>query len=410
MVKKIVILGAGFGGLTAAKALGKGIKKYDLQDDYEVILVDKNAYHTYTPTLYEVASLDKETADYTKIKRIVTFPIEKLVKNLPIKFINDEVTELDVARRTGDIHLKNGYPIKYDYLILALGSQTNFFGVPGAKEAAHEFKTFADAVKIRDAVLSEAPRENICVIGGGSTGVELAGELKNWLGVKSNITIIEAGPTVLSNFEPRVIEKISKRLLRLGIKVIVNSPVVSVDGKNKNLLLQDGDTVPYDVLIWTGGVEPSSVLRALPFRKTKERTDVESGMVCIPESADLTVHGRIFGIGDITCATNPKTGQIAPQTAPAAIEQARVAAENVLRDIQTASHKKYVAKSYPYIIPVGGKWAVAKIGPLIISGFLGWVLKGLVELKYLASIMPLYKALIIWLRGLFIFIKNDRLG
>jgi len=122
-------------------------------------------------------------------------------------------------------------------------------------------------------------------------------------------------------------------------------------------------------------------------------------------------------LGDAVCFYNPKTQKPVPGVARAAISQANVVAHNIFEEIKKELNphyqlriKNYHPMEYPYVIPVGGKFAVAKIGPLIISGFFGWVLKGLVELNYLLSIMPLHRALIIWLKGLWIFIQNDRLG
>src|SRR3989338_1044510 len=145
MTKKIVILGAGFGGLHVAMKLGKAIKWGKLKD-HEVMLIDKNDYHTYTPTLYEAATTSKDNADYIGLKSIVTFPIEKIIGNLPIKFFEDEVENLGLDAREMSLHLKSGYNITYDYLVMSLGSVTNDFDIPGLKEYSHPFKTFTDAI------------------------------------------------------------------------------------------------------------------------------------------------------------------------------------------------------------------------------------------------------------------------
>jgi NADH dehydrogenase len=140
-------------------------------------------------------------------------------------------------------------------------------------------------------------------------------------------------------------------------------------------------------------------------------------MQCIPESADLRFHGSIYGIGDSICFINPKTNTPVPGTARAAMTQATIAAHNIMQEIlfaegkiSKANVKAYEPKNYPYVIPIGGKFAIAKLGSVIVSGFWGWVLKGLVELNYLFSIMPFRRAIPIWFKGLSIFIKNDRLG
>ena len=122
--KKIVVLGAGFGGLHAAVKLGGALKRGRLKG-YEVILIDKNAYHTYTPMLYETATTSKDTANFLDLRSIATFPIAKIIKHLPIRFIEDEVTQIDLSPIKESVYLKSGYNLKYDYLMIALGSVSN---------------------------------------------------------------------------------------------------------------------------------------------------------------------------------------------------------------------------------------------------------------------------------------------
>ena len=140
-MKNIVIIGAGFGGLRTALALGRELKRYQLQDKYRTCLIDRNAYQTYTPTLYEAATISKETASYLELGEIMTYKIKDLVANLSINFIHDTVTELDLIN--GDIHCQN-QKLKFDYLVLAMGSEPNFYNIPGLEKYALAFKTFLD--------------------------------------------------------------------------------------------------------------------------------------------------------------------------------------------------------------------------------------------------------------------------
>ena len=430
----IIIVGAGFGGLRAALFIGRKIKKLKLQEKYGVTLIDRNAYHTYTPTLYEIAATSNETADYLDLKQIVTFPIEKIISDLPIRFLHGEITQLDLMN--GDIHCLCAAPssrqeeLKFDYLVLALGSEINYFDIKGLKENSFILKGFLDAIKIRDKIweLITSGKEIVRIVigGGGSTGVELSGELKEWLcemkeevkGMKcaAQITIIEGASTVLSVFTPTIIKRAQKRLSKLGIEVVVNETISNVSpGK---ISLKSGKEISYDVLVWTGGVKAASLVGTLPLKLEKRgRVEVVGEMECLPQSPDLKLYGKIYGIGDAVCFYDPVSGKPIPGVARAAISQANVAAKNIIADIMakeniTRNVKRYVYKpmAYPYVIPIGGKYAIAKIGPFVISGLLGWILKGLVELNYLISIIPFGKALKIWLKGLKIFVKNDRLG
>lgn len=412
----VAILGAGFGGLRTAILLSHKLKDIDC----EIVIIDRNNYQTYTPTLYEAATTSKETANYCQIKQIITFPIDKLIKNTRIRFIQGEVASLDLVG--GDIHCANGEKLKFDYLVLALGSETNYFDIPGLKEHALTLKTFMDAIKIRDTIwnLIESGKEEIKIIigGGGSTGVELAGEIKEWLcemeeeGRKCDVelTLIEASPVILPGFLDRIIKPATKRLKRLGVNILTNESIEKVDAQK--IILKSARELPYDVLIWTGGVKAAGIMGTLPL-KTEERGRVEVAgeMECLPQSPDLKLYGKIYGIGDAVCFYDPETGKPIPGVARAALTQAEIVAHNIFCDIMgRKDHKKYRPMDYPYIIPVGDKWALAKIGPIVIWGFGGWILKGLVELNYLLSIMRFWRAIKLWLKGLKIFIQNDRLG
>jgi len=414
MGKRIVILGAGFGGLRAALVLGKKVGK-----EHEVVLIDRNSHHTFTPLLYEVATTSKEIASYIELHRVTTYEIKDILNGVPVNFIQARVKTIDVAH--GDIHLEDNKKLKYDFLVIALGSETNFFNVPGLKENSVELKSFTDALKIRDVVwgmVQEGKKEiRIVVGGGGSTGVEFAAELQNWLcDVKRNnkecdaqVAIIEASQTILNGFSQKVIKKTTKRLKRLGVNIVTNDGIAKVT-QNK-ISLKSGRTIGFDLLVWTGGVKANSLIQSMPFKfEPKGRSAVLENMACLPENPELQIYGQVYGVGDIVCLYDIK-GNPVPMVARAAISQATVAAKNIVAELKGNGQKyAYKPMSYPYIIPVGGKYAVAKIGSVVISGFLGWLLKGLVELNYLISIMPTQKALKIWLKGLKMFVQNDRLG
>ena len=428
--RKIVILGAGFGGLRAAMVLGKKLRKLKLTDKYELVLIDKNPYHTYTPTLYEVATTSKENANYLKLKSVVTVPVAEIIKGLPINFINDAVKEIDLIN--GDIHCSGPTPMthqstKFDYLILALGSETNFFDIEGLERCSLTLKSFIDAIKIRDTIYNLAAENRtikIIIGGGGSTGVELAGELEGWLRElkkKGNkfvheLTIIEASPTLLPGFHPTIVEKAQHRLKKLGAKIIFGDSIEKV--ADKKISLKSKLELPYDTLIWTGGVKAADIVGPLPLKTEKRgRVEVIGAMECLPQSPDLKLYGKIYGIGDAVCCYDPKTSKPMPGVARAAISQADVAAHNIIAEIQRFENRnqkleirKYLPTDYPYVLPIGGKYALAKIGPVILSGIWGWILKLLVEINYLSSIMPISKAINIWLKSISLFIKNDRFG
>lgn len=412
--ESIVVLGAGFGGLKAAISIAKKTRK-------EVILIDRNDYQTFTPTLYEIAATSKETANYLDLKKIVTFPIQALIRKYPIKFIQTNIEALDLIN--GDIHCSENLKLKFDYLILALGSETNYFNISGLRENSMPLKTFMDALEIRNRIFNAVNegKENLKIVigGGGSTGVELAGELREWFcelkkevrKCDASVTIVEGATSVLPGFDERIIQKSTKRLRDLGV-AIINSEIIQKVIPNK-IIAKSGREISYDILIWTGGVQASGLMRALPLKKEEKRNQVvvAGKMECLPETPDLRLYGKIYGLGDSVCFFDTVTGKPAPKVARAALLQADVVAYNIAEDIKGGGKRKiYKPEEYPYMISVGGKFAIAKINRWIISGFAGWILKGLVELNYMISIMGIWEALKIWSKGIMIFIQNDRLG
>jgi NADH:ubiquinone reductase (H+-translocating) len=426
--KKIVILGAGFGGVKAAFELCKKLDRLKLGDKYKLTLVDKNKYHTYTPTLYEIATTSKDLANQIELKHIVTFHLDEIFEEKNITILNNMVSKVDLIE--GDIHFQDSNKLKFDYLVLALGAEPNYFGIPGLQENSLPLKTFMDALKIRDAIWSKveegAKRIRIVIGGGGSTGVELAGEIKSWLcqleqelsKCDATVSIIEGMPTVLNGFNERIVNKVTKRLQKIGVELLTGEFIAKAE-PNK-ITLKSGRIVESDILIWTGGVKAASLMGELPLKKEQRGKIVaESQMECLPQSPDLKLYGKIYGLGDAICFYNPTTNKPIPLLAEAAINGAEIVAHNIVEDIKVAEgiakkarHKIFTPKDeYPYVIPVGGKYAVAKLGPLVISGFAGWVLKGFIELYYmLFNVLPPLKALRVWLKGLAIFVKNDRLG
>ncbi len=427
--KKIIVLGAGFGGLRAALDLGKSIKKLRLTDRYEVVLIDQNPYHTYAPTLYEIATTDENLASQLDLKRIVTIDVRKMIGWLPIEFIQARVQEIDVAG--GDIHFETGTRIQFDYLVLALGSQTNYFNIPGLADYAYTLKTVYDALKLRERLLEEIEDPScrmlrVAIGGGGSTGVELAAEIKLALSHMNRVssgqcgvevTVIDGAATILAPFGETIIKRAQKRFDLLEIKTVTAARISGVT--ESEIELQSGVKLPYDVLVWTGGVAPNMLMSSLRLKKdpTGARPLMSAEMTCLPEGADLRFYGPIYGIGDAVCFIDPKTGRPVPGVARAAIIQGQVVAHNIIEQIKvseklttTAKLRTYQPMQYPYIIPVGGKFAIARFGPIVFSGLSAWIVKGLVEGYYLFSILPFFSALKLWLKGLWIFVRNDRLG
>ncbi|MBT9612249.1 MAG: NAD(P)/FAD-dependent oxidoreductase [Burkholderiales bacterium] len=417
MQQTIAILGAGFGGLRAAMLLGKALRRHKLTD-WRVALVDRNDYHTYAPLLYEVSATPEEVATYFDLKSIVTFPLRQVLGGLAVELVCDTVSGLDLPH--GKVALASGSSLDYDYLIIALGAEARYYGIAGLQEAALGLKTFDDAMRIRDAIwLSSCAVKKLIIVigGGGSTGVELAGELQPWLNeitragrCSTGITLLHAGASVLSGFPQRVVEKVAARLGGLKVKILTNERIVAVESGAHAVRLESGMQIPFDILIWTAGVKPNSILGKLPVQyESNGRLAVAEDLSLLADGG-TRLHGKVYGVGDAVYVGSTSGDQAVPMTARSAIAQASLAARNVIADIQGKPSIAYKPRNYPYIIPVGGKYAVAKIGPLVVAGFPAWLFKGGVELGYLLAILPPLHALRVWFKGIKLFTLNDRLG
>ncbi len=415
-MKHIVILGAGFGGLQTALTLSKQLTRHRLNGEYSVILVDKNSFHTFTPLLYEVAATSPETASDLELQSIVTFPFEKLVGKRNIVFVQDEFVTLDPDRKVVTLSRSS---IEFIYLVVALGSEVHYFDVPGLGEYALPLKTFDDAIRIRDRIVStfRSSERNVRIVigGGGPTGVELASEIRQWIpelekecnrtNCGAEVTIVEGAARVLAALDKRISAQAMQRLHDLGISVLLNTRIIHAE--ERKIYLSSEISKEYDIFIWTGGVKANSATDQIPFKKGG-RGRIETDANTIPNDSK---HDFVFAIGDNASPYHPLSHAPTPLMARPAIIEGRVAAENIISKI-TGKKKmcRYQFRNYPYIIPLGGKYAIARVGKVVLSGFPAWIFKGFTELNYFLSIMPPWTAIGVWLKGFLIFIKNDRLG
>lgn len=408
--RNIVIVGAGFGGVTAALKLAKKIKKFP---GYGLILIDGHEYQTYTPALYEIASVPREYATDTALRSSIAIPVANIIKNKAVIFIKDRVAGLNLPEKK--VVLENSGAISYEYLVLALGSETNYFDIPGLREHSFPLKTLRDAARIRNGVedlIIKKDGVKIVVGGAGATGVELVAEFVNFVcalretvarkkACDTHFLLVEAAPEILPGFAEWIIRKAKRRLANLGVKIKTGAMITAVN--ERELFFKDGRKETYDILIWTGGVKgPSSLERTgLPLSP--------KGSVLIDET--LRVQGladSVFAIGDNATFVDPRTQRPLPWNVPVAEQEGRMAAKNIFRLIQKKPLKKFTPyKKYPYILAVGRKYALADLILVRFSGLWGWTAKQLVELRYLLFVLPLGKAVRMCWRDLKIFSAND---
>lgn len=433
--KSIVILGAGFGGIAAALALAK---KGPGKERCRVTVVDRSPYHTFAPLLYEAATgfIEHENVGSAKLLRSgVAIDTASLLSPHGVDFVEDEVTGIDWDRRQAI--LRDGQ-IGFDYLIVALGAETNYFGIKGMQEHAHVLKTSRDADRLRQRIhdclhmkeMGKREEVNVVIGGGGATGVELASEmtmfLRQHLAKKHlvpgdfHITLVEAQSRVLAAMDPDVSAFALKRLKTLGIHVHLDTAVKEVmlgkvtlapracrPGETVDQLLCDfkhegSKTMDADIVVWSGGIRGSSTL---------ERLDVtldERGHR-IPVDATLAIPGKkdAFAIGDSVLLMDPKTKQPVPWLAQAAMVMGRTAADSVINRMAGRPDALYRFPTFPVVVPLGGKFAAAKVGGRKYLGLTAWFLHEAAALRYFMSILPFGPALSLWWRGTVMYMKND---
>ena len=361
---RVVILGAGFGGLTAARAMAK---------DADVTLVDRHNFQTFLPLLYQVSTAGL-AADH------VVHPIRGALRKSGVKFRMGSPLSVDHKNKT--VKLDSSEVLEFDHLIVALGSSTADFGVPGVAEYGMGMKSVNEAINIRASVMrrfedlcrfEDDTRLSIAVVGGGPTGVEMAGALaelkrgplKNDMKHAADhidIYLIEAGPRILPMFSEKLSERAESDLRKLGVIVRTNTAVREV--QSRKIIIKDGDPIPAEITVWAAGVkgEPTAEILNLPI--VGSRIDVE-------ESLRVNHYPHIWAIGDIAGAKGAD-GRFLPMVAPVAMQQARFVAKQIVR-----AHKGEALKAFKYIdkgsmATIGRHKAVVEVKKFRMTGALAW--------------------------------------
>jgi NADH dehydrogenase len=377
---RVVIVGAGFGGLAAATALRDA--------PVDVTLIDRNNFHTFQPLLYQVATAALEPEE-------IAYPVRDALRRAPnLDFRLGEVEAIDVD--AGRLRLADGGEVEFDYLVVAAGSTTSDFGVPGVAEHAIGLKSIEDATAIRShflaaleqATVSDAVEERrrlmrVLVVGGGPTGVELVGSLAELLhssladdfpslpiAAEGSIVLIEATDALLGTFPRRLQLEAARRLRRLGVEIRYASPVKAVTPAGVELA--SGELLVAGTVVWVAGVRAAGLANRLALPKAG------GGRVSVTETLQVDGKPNVYLIGDLAALPKPL-----PMLAPVAIQQGRLAAANILRQEAGRPPKRFVYKDRGTMATIGRSAAVAKIGPLQLSGFLAWLLWLTIHLVWL---------------------------
>ena len=372
---KVVILGGGFGGLTAARALHKAA---------DVTVVDRHNYQTFLPLLYQVSTAGL-AADH------VAYPIRGALRKTPVKFRMGSPIAID--HKNKEVKLDSSELLKFDHLIVALGSVSADFGIPGVKEFTLGMKTVSEALTIRAEIMrrfedlcrfEDDTKLSITVVGGGPTGVEMAGAIAELIrgplksdqanaAANINITLIEAGPRLLPPFAPSLSARTKKDLEKLGVKVLLNAAVQEVE--HRKIKLKDGTTIDSEITIWAAGVKGSDAMGQLNLPTVANRVAVDPTM-------QVKNYPNVWALGDIAAAIG-KDGNTLPMVAPVAIQQGKFIAKQIMRlsKNQKLENFKYLDKGS--MATIGRNKAVVQVKSLKISGAIAWLIWLWLHLFYL---------------------------
>ena len=367
----VVIIGAGFAGLDAARALGRAPIK--------VTVLDRRNHHVFQPLLYQVATASLSPADIASPIRHV------LSRQANTHVLLADVKAIDPSRKV--LRLDDG-ELPYDYLIVAPGSSHTYFGHPEWEEPAPGLKTLDDALVIRRRVLlafERAERENdearrrmlltFVIVGGGPTGVELAGalaeiarhslhrEFRTIEPEHATVILIERGPTILPTFPESLCNAARASLQRLGVDVRENA---SVTGVERNLVRLENQSISAGTILWAAGVAASPIGASLGVPLDR------AGRVIVEPDLSIPGHSEVFVVGDLALFTHQGPTPL-PGLAPVAQQQGRHAAKNVLRLLAHQPTRPFRYKDYGNMATIGRGAAIADFGWVRLSGFIGWL-------------------------------------
>ncbi len=405
--KRVVIVGAGFGGVAAAKSLAGA--------DCEVHIVDRRNFHLFQPLLYQVAMAGLNPSD-------IAIPLRRLFVNQKNIYITlAEVDKLDVD--TKRIHFDERW-LDYDYLILGCGAKHFYFGQNGWEDVAPGLKTLEQATEIRRRILTAfelaekeqdpVARESLLtfvIIGGGPTGVELAGAIaemaihslyKDYKIAdlkKTKVMLVEAGPRVLAAFPPQLSAITEKNLEKLGVTVVKNTR--ATDLAHDGLKLGE-HFISTHTIIWAAGVKPSSLTQQIPGDKDP------SGRIFVNTDLSLPGHDHVFVIGDQAAFKDDK-GVVLPGLAPVAVQEGHFVGNLISRELKGKPRTPFKYLNKGIMATIGRSKAVVSVGGINIHGFIAWLVWVFIHIVYLMKFQNRFFVFLHWAWSYFRFGRSARL-
>lgn len=378
--KQVLILGGGFGGLHTALGLEKTLAR---ERDIQVTLINRENYSLFTPMLHEVAASDLDTTH-------IVNPLRKLLKD--VQFFNGEVKSIDLpSKQVTAVHGPefHAHQFHYDYLVMALGSTTNFFGLPGLEHRALTIKSLSDAIHLRNSLIDLLERADsecafasrpslltVVVAGAGFAGTETVASVNDFLRESVRfyphltedlirVVLVHPGSVILPELGPKLGEYAQKRLAKRQVEIRLNTKVLQV-GENE-VQLSDGSSIATQTLIWTAGTSPNALIAELPCQ-------LDRGRIVTNGYLEALGWPDVWALGDCASTSDPKTGRPYPPTAQHALRQGKTVAKNVYAAVRGRSKTPFSFSTLGSLAAIGRRTGVANILGVNFSGFVAWFL------------------------------------
>ena len=406
--KHVVIIGGGFGGINAAKKLKKA--------NVDITIIDKTNHHLFQPLLYQVATAALSPGD-------IAVPIRAILgQRKGLKVLLGKV--LSVNKQENYVELESGKKVNFDYLVLAPGAQYNYFGNEEWEDHAPGLKSVGDALQIRERILLSLekaeqlddpklrePYLTYVIIGGGPTGVEMAGAIgeivkrnmmrdyNTFSKNETRIFLVEAAPKILNGYPDSLSERARESLEDMGVRVLLNTPVTEIG--EGNVSFSEG-TIETPNIIWAAGVAASPLLSSLETKQDR------TGRVFVNEDLSIPDHENIFVIGDAAHKTD-EDGNPLPALAPVAIQQGKYLGTLIRNEIEGKDRKPFRYVDKGTMATIGRAKAVADIRGFKFSGFFAWILWSIVHIFFLIGFRNRFRVFVEWMWHYFTFKRGVRL-
>ncbi|MBP9827664.1 FAD-dependent oxidoreductase [Patescibacteria group bacterium] len=402
---RMVVVGGGFAGLTLARTLAADAK-------CEVTLIDASDHQVYTPWLYEIVAGGLKNAEsyIKKLTQGARIPLKSTCQQFGIKFRQGRVISVDRDRK--EVRFQDGLTLAYDTLIFACGVQADDFGIEGVQEHTLMLKSLADATKAQHAVrlcaqeaLAGKP-QTVLVCGAGPNGVECSAEIAHAakaLGIRSlRVLLLEGADRPLKSADPKLSADALWRLKSLGVEVICGARLMSCRSNLAIVKKNDQEShIAFDTCLFTAGTKPHDFVRSLGLALSPR------GRILTDGTFQVQGEAHIYALGDCAAMMTSEIDAL-PQTAQAAHEQASFFGRELLRAVRGGTMRVYQPPKQWYVaVAVGGKYAVADLKVWRTSGYLGFLLRRIADVRYYYAILPWHEASIRLIRSLALYNKND---